>query len=655
MEKKFVHFESINEDRIHETESFPYMETGCVNVTREHFGNKAYSLERMYEEGMNVPKAVYLNSEFLDRIFIKEHQEEYEKLAGNLNIYNKNTGIRQWIAGQKKNTELTELCDEICRKFKGKVIAVRSSTNVEDGTDKSYAGAFETILDVTDAKGLYLAISQVYASKYNYLVDPSEDVTMGVIVQEQIQADYAGVVFTANPLTGEEEYIFNYTRGACENVVSGKEVKEIIFDKTEAEQIGELTEDLSAQLLRSVRKIENIFGEAMDIEWATRDGEVYILQARQITTIKKQVVTDQNFYVDSLSEKIMEEYDMSPVRRTHKKYMDKHYHVRKAALEAGLLFPEVGYLFYNQRTLSQEVFDKIVFDARIYKVVSDKEIRTLAKEDVVDYLKGSGEKEDGIVRLQQITFTDACGNTGMTEDGCIYIEFIPGGFGGFLSGELPFSTYIVDPEGKIQHKDEKIYSAKWEFDEKQRKFLRKDCSNFSYALSEKMILQIVSMAEKVQSIMPNARAEWEMEGEKVYLNDISFEENGIKREELLRNQISAGEMSGEIRIINDLEELKKILRGRSIVPESDFYEATRSDALRQYLERHNINSTKRYIFVSESAHPTLSLLLPYSNGFIFEKGGMLSHLAIILRENHIPGIVEENARNKYCEGEEYRG
>ena len=163
------------------------------------------------------------------------------------------------------------------------------------------------------------------------------------------------------------------------------------------------------------------------------------------------------------------------------------------------------------------------------------------------------------------------------------------------------------------------------------------------------------MAAKVQSIMPNARAEWEMEGEKVYLNDISFEENVIKREELLRNQISAGEMSGEIRIINDLEELKKILRGRSIVPESDFYEATRSDELKQYLERHNINSTRRYIFVSESAHPTLSLLLPYSNGFVFEKGGMLSHLAIILRENHIPGIVEENARNKYCEGEEYRG
>ena len=40
MEKKFVHFESIKEDRIHETGSFPYMETGCVNVTRERFGNR---------------------------------------------------------------------------------------------------------------------------------------------------------------------------------------------------------------------------------------------------------------------------------------------------------------------------------------------------------------------------------------------------------------------------------------------------------------------------------------------------------------------------------------------------------------------------------------------------------------------------------------
>lgn len=369
------------DSKVRESNSAIYLEMGSVHVTRDEYGNKAYNLERLYEEGIEVPKAYYINSKFLNHIFIEE-QEEYNELLRTLNSYNRNTGIRQWIIGQEPDFELLHLCEEIYSRFQGKKVAVRSSTNAEDGTDKSYAGVFESILDVTDVDTMVEAIRQVYTSKYSYLIESPDKVHMGIIIQEQIEADYAGVVFTANPVSGEDEYVINYTKGACEQVVSGKESSEVILGKNiENPLLGELSADLSEKIIVTIRKIETIYGEPMDIEWAVRGNEIYILQARPITTLDKIKVTDKNLYIDSLAKDELEQYDMSAIRKAHKKYMEKHYRVRKMALDAGLLFPDVGYFFYNKKTLDDAVFSEMVPDSLIYKVVSENEIRTLDKKD----------------------------------------------------------------------------------------------------------------------------------------------------------------------------------------------------------------------------------------------------------------------------------
>lgn len=641
------------DSKIRENNNAAYLEMGSVHVTRDEYGNKAYNLERLYEEGIEVPKACYINAKFLNYVFIDKHSE-YGDLLRTLNSYNRNTGIRQWIIGQKADSELVNLCEEIYRRFKGKKVVVRSSTNAEDGIDKSYAGVFESILDVTDVNTMVKAISQVYTSKYSYLIESPDKVHMGIIVQEQIEADYAGVAFTANPISGEDEYVFNYTEGACEQVVSGKETSEIVLEKDiKNPRIGELPAEMSGKIIDALRKIETIYGEPVDVEWAVRGDELYILQARPITTVKKIRVTGENLYIDSLAKDELDQYDMSAIRKAHKKYMEKHYQVRKKALDAGLHFPHVGYFFYNKKTLNDDVFSATVPDSLIYKVVSENEIRTLDKKDVVSHLLGLGE-EDHIVRLQQITITNACGNVSFTEEGNVYIEYIPGGFGGFLSGELPFSAYVTDIQGKILYKKEMEYTVKWVFDSEQRKFIRTVYDAFQYSLEEEIIAQLITIALKMHKVMENPRAEWEMEGNKVYLNDISFEGNSVKDDELIGRQLSAGVIEGEIRVIRDVNDMKAILRGRSIVPESEYYQAKRSDELKDFLQKHNVDPNKKYVFVCESAHPSLSLLMEHSAGFIFERGGMLSHLGIILRENHVPGILIENAVSIYRDGQYYK-
>jgi hypothetical protein len=115
-----------------------------------------------------------------------------------------------------------------------------------------------------------------------------------------------------------------------------------------------------------------------------------------------------------------------------------------------------------------------------------------------------------------------------------------------------------------------------------KKFLKKPVKVFGILCPKKVILQLVNMAKKIHQFMDNARAEWEMEGDTIYLNDLSFEKNEITDKFLVQKQISLGEVKGEIRLIQDLEELRNILRGRSIVPEKEYYEAARSSQLQQY-------------------------------------------------------------------------
>ena len=73
-----------------------------------------------------------------------------------------------------------------------------------------------------------------------------------------------------------------------------------------------------------------------------------------------------------------------------------------------------------------------------------------------------------------------------------------------------------------------------------KKFLKKPLKVFGILCPKKVILQLVNMAKKIHQFMDNARAEWEMEGDTIYLNDLSFEKNEITDKVLVQKQISWG-------------------------------------------------------------------------------------------------------------------
>ena len=202
--------------------------------------------------------------------------------------------------------------------------AVRSSAMSEDSAQASFAGEFETLLNVRSDAAMQAAISTVYRSRQNERVraysqargmDTEHEIA--VVVQELVRAESAGVMFTAHPVTGQRDRVMiSAAWGLGEAVVSGQVTPDtIVVDKasgqvllretadkevmtvllrngTKEQPVPEarrrapvLSDEQAAELARLGAQIETLYGMPMDIEWANAGGAFAIVQARPITAL----------------------------------------------------------------------------------------------------------------------------------------------------------------------------------------------------------------------------------------------------------------------------------------------------------------------------------------------------------------------------------
>ncbi|MEM9249658.1 MAG: PEP/pyruvate-binding domain-containing protein [Pseudomonadota bacterium] len=172
--------------------------------------------------------------------------------------------------------------------------AVRSSARAEDGTHHSHAGQFETMLNVA-AKDIWSAAQQVFRSGFSDTVATYRDLRAGgeaegpaVIVQKMIDAQAAGVAFSADPVSGlRDRVVISATSGLGDRLVSGEADGEDWVVGTAAQGPSEpqvLTASLATEIAGLARRAEATFGLPQDIEWAHDGQDLYILQSRPITT-----------------------------------------------------------------------------------------------------------------------------------------------------------------------------------------------------------------------------------------------------------------------------------------------------------------------------------------------------------------------------------
>lgn len=200
-------------------------------------------------------------------------------------------------------------------------VAVRSSAVGEDSRDASFAGTHVTVLGLLGGQAVVDAVRQVHASAadpgalaYRDRLAVAGVIRMGVVVQEMVDADVAGVLFTRNPLTGADELVIEASWGLGEAVVSGL----VTPDHYVLDQTGELRglvlgeKDLAirwtgqgtsevaipdhliaepclgatelAALHDLVTACDTVYGSTdHDIEFAFSAASVFLLQRRPIT------------------------------------------------------------------------------------------------------------------------------------------------------------------------------------------------------------------------------------------------------------------------------------------------------------------------------------------------------------------------------------
>lgn len=168
-------------------------------------------------------------------------------------------------------------------------VAVRSSGLNEDGAEQSYAGVFESVLDV-DRDGLDEAMHEVWSSMSSLRAktygDASRDERGAAVVQRMVAAEFSGVLFTEHP-EHPASMLVEMAEGLGEQIVGGQVTPTThrYGRVTSALLDGDVAPIDVGPLLEIARKIEKHFGRAQDIEWCFADGRFWIVQARDVTAL----------------------------------------------------------------------------------------------------------------------------------------------------------------------------------------------------------------------------------------------------------------------------------------------------------------------------------------------------------------------------------
>ena len=305
----------------------------------ETVGGKGRSLVKLSAAGFNVPGG-FVVAAAAYRAFVAEHrlQEQIVSLAkprvvdGRVSFDEASAAIGALFAASAPSAEVVA---EIARAYGslGDVaVAVRSSANAEDLPDLSFAGQQETYLNVRGTDAVVATVRNCWASlwtpqaisyRHNNGMDQGS-VAMAVVVQIMVPSEVSGILFTANPATGERsEMVVNASFGLGEAVVSGQvtpdtyivdretlcakdtvigpKAQQIVPDGSTGTRLADvdevrrgetsLTDDMLRQLAETANAIEALFdGVPQDIEWAVVGNELHLLQSRPITNLPVQPI-----------------------------------------------------------------------------------------------------------------------------------------------------------------------------------------------------------------------------------------------------------------------------------------------------------------------------------------------------------------------------
>ena len=260
---------------------------------RIRVGGKGYALARLRRAGFPVPPGFIVTTDAY-RAFVAANG--LEDLLASVDDPEAAARAQTALRAAEMPPEVAAAIDRAYRTLGGGPVAVRSSAVAEDAGGASFAGQYETVLNVVGGDALLEAVRRCWASlwsegalAYRRALGLETEPAMAVVVQRMVDAAQAGVAFTVDPVSGRRDVVVvEAVAGRGERLVGGR-AKPRRYLVRQGEDGHALGDDLLdgarlAAVVRLARRVEAWAGRPQDVEWALdRSGNVYLLQARPIT------------------------------------------------------------------------------------------------------------------------------------------------------------------------------------------------------------------------------------------------------------------------------------------------------------------------------------------------------------------------------------
>lgn len=245
-----------------------YIKKLSESLSENEYGGKGSGLSKMLSFGIAVPKGFCIHKLAKDKYLT---ESAFQKSFKDMLLKNLND-------------------------LKSSRVIIRSSAIGEDSQDFSFAGQLDSIVVDNDFEDVLKAIIECWDSINNERVKAYQNrvgynlAGIGVVVQEFIEAEYSGVLFTESPNNSSEIYL-EYVEGAGELLVSGKVTPESMTIQKESDfAINNNLPFNVMKLLNVSMGLQKKLNKQLDIEWIAKDNDVFFVQVRPITTKAKSKV-----------------------------------------------------------------------------------------------------------------------------------------------------------------------------------------------------------------------------------------------------------------------------------------------------------------------------------------------------------------------------
>jgi pyruvate,water dikinase len=306
-------------------------------LAREEAGGKGASLAELISAGFKVPNGFVVVADAY-RHFTRSAGIETKISAALARLDPSDAAAvrhnTELISGLVREMQLPDdLKDEISAGYReltpsiGVHTAVRSSAISEDGSASSFAGLYDSYLNMVGEDEVIDAVHRCYVSlwseravSYRAGRAGAADEAMAVVVMGLVPSETSGIAFTAHPVTGSlDQVIINASFGLGEAIVSGRVTPDsFLIDKNsfkllereiyakelavyphpeggggtveehlspDRQRAPSLTDEQACDVARLAAEVEKHYGSPQDIEWALYAGTLYLLQSRPITTL----------------------------------------------------------------------------------------------------------------------------------------------------------------------------------------------------------------------------------------------------------------------------------------------------------------------------------------------------------------------------------